>query len=284
MKKNLLLAISVIAITVTMISCNKDNNSHEVSKYITIDAGVSSLTRATATAFQKDDQVSIYAWTGSTSVVQTPLVIDNIVNTYDGSGWIPSQQMLWKDEVTSHYFIGVYPPKAITDFTADYYITLPDVLVATVLGEGRKATDAGGVVPMIFDHITARLDVNLTFRSEFGGTPTVQYITTFAQPGAMVNYLTKTTTVSGEVIEKDLMPTAVNTAYSQFFAPQTVNTINITIGNTKYVYNNPAGIALVAGKIQTVNLIVGRDKIELGSVTINDWGTGETINGGEALD
>ena len=279
----MILAISVIAMSTTMSSCNKDNNAQEAAKYITINAGLSSLTRATATAFERDDQVSIYAWTGSNSAVQTPLVVDNTVNTYDSSGWIPSQQMLWKDEVTPHYFIGVYPPKAINDFTSTHYITVPDVLVATVLGEGRKATDAGGVVPMVFDHIMARLDVNLTFRSEFGGTPSIQYITTCAQPEAMVNYLTKTATVSGEVAEMDLMPTAVNTAYSQIFAPQTVNTINIMIGNTQYVYNNPAGIALVAGKIQTVNLIVGRDKVELGSVTINNWGTGETINGGEAL-
>ena len=37
-----------------------------------------------------------------------------------------------------------------------------------------------------------------------------------------------------------------------------------------------------AGKYTVVNLIVGRDEITLGNVSIADWGEGENINGGEA--
>ena len=41
-------------------------------------------------------------------------------------------------------------------------------------------------------------------------------------------------------------------------------------------------IALVSGKYTTVNLIVGRNEITLGSVSINNWLEGTNISGGEA--
>lgn len=278
MKTRDFLLILLAATTIT--GCNKADDPQEVSKYITINAGVGALTRATATEFVEDDQVSIYAWVGSNAAVQTPLVVDNSVNTYDGTKWTASTQMLWKDNATVHYFIGVHPVKAITNFTADTYATTPDLLVATVLGEGRIAT--AGIVPLVFDHVMARLDVNLTFRSEFGDNPTVSSVTVSAQPGAKVNYLTKTATADGAAAEVAMTATTANTTYSQVVATQSIHKITIKIGDKDYVYNNTAGFALAVGKIQTINLIVGRDKIELGSVSINDWTTGETINGGEA--
>ena len=54
------------------------------------------------------------------------------------------------------------------------------------------------------------------------------------------------------------------------------------IDGKPYTYTHPTSFNLEKGKIQTVNLIVGRDAIKLGSVMINDWVTGENINGGEA--
>ncbi|MDD3036937.1 fimbrillin family protein [Bacteroides sp.] len=282
MRKNLILAISAIAMAASITSCTNNDTPSEVSEYITIDAGVGSLIRATSTAFEADDAVSIYAWTGSTTAVQTPLVVNNSVNTYDGTKWTAVPQMLWKDQITAHYFIGVYPMKEISDFTADSYATTPDLLVATVLGSGRVATD--GIVPMVFDHVMAKLMVNLTFRTEFGATtPTVESVTVNAQPEAVVNYLTKVATADGTATEVAMTATTANTAYSQIVSPQSIHKITINIGGKAYVYNNTAGFALAGGKIQTVNLIVGRDEITLGSVTINDWGTGETIDDGEAM-
>ena len=45
----------------------------------------------------------------------------------------------------------------------------------------------------------------------------------------------------------------------------------------------PSFIPLEAGKYTTLNLIVGRNKIELGEVSINDWTEGTTIDGGQAM-
>ena len=275
-----IITIAAMAAVIALTSCNKDESNTVPSKYITINAGVGTLTRATATAFEIGDKISVYSWTGSNTAVQTPLAVDNSINTYDGAKWTAAPQMLWKDNTTVHYFLSVYPQKAITNFTADNYVTTPDLLVATVLGEGRTAID--GIVPLMFDHVMAKLVVNLTFRDEFGGTPAVESVTVDAKPGATVNYLTKIATADGTGASVDLGATTANITYEGVVSPQTVNVIQIKIAGKTYTYNNATGFALVDGKIQTVNLIVGRDAITLGSVAVNDWTTGDIINGGEA--
>ena len=37
-----------------------------------------------------------------------------------------------------------------------------------------------------------------------------------------------------------------------------------------------------AGNSYTFNLVVGKNKIEVASVTVTDWTTGETLTGGQA--
>lgn len=273
--------IVIVALAAMAFTACKQDESPEVSKYITIDASVGELaSRGTATDFQAGDVISVYAWTGSNTTVQTPLVVDNSINTYDGTKWTAAPQMLWKDLVAAHYFIGVCPSKAITNFTADSYTIPTDVLVATLLGEGRNATQ--GAVPMMFDHVMAKLVVNLTFRSQFVGTPIVERVTTEGQPGAIVNYLTKTATADGTATSIALNAATANTSYQGTLAQQTVTIVQIKIDGTTYTYTHPTPFPLSAGKIQTLNLIVGRDKIDLGSIAVNDWTTGETIEGGEA--
>ena len=276
-----LVGVTAMAATFAFTSCNnEDNKTVELSKYITVEAGMGSLSRATAASFETGDAISVYAWTGSNAQVQTPLVVNNAINTYDGTKWTASPQMLWADGTTPHYFFGVYPPKAITDFTADSYDTVADVLVATVLGDGR--TSEAGIVPMIFDHIMSRLVVNLAFRTQWDGTPTVTSLTVNAQPGATVNYLTKAVTATGTASDFALSAITANTSYGGIVVPQEASIIKIVIDGKTYTYTHPSTFTLESGKIQTVNLIVGRDEITLGSVTINDWTTGTTINGGEA--
>ena len=128
----------------------------------------------------------------------------------------------------------------------------------------------------------SRIVVNLTFRTQWESTPTVTSLTVNVQPGATVNYLTKTVTATGTASDFALGATAANTSYEGIVIPQEVSIIKIVIDGKTYTYTHPTGFTLESGKIQTVNLIVGRDEITLGSVTINDWTTGTTINGGEA--
>jgi hypothetical protein len=82
-----------------------------------------------------------------------------------------------------------------------------------------------------------------------------------------------------------LPATKANEQYISIVIPQDgITTLAVRIGGKDYLYTHPTDIKLESGKYTTVNLIVGRNEIELGSVAIDDWTEGTTIDGGEALD
>jgi len=254
------------------------------------------MTRATTTGnsavFDAGDEVTLYAWTGSATAVPASKVVDGVTNTLGTDGkWTPASQMLWSDMVTPHYFLSIYPARTVTDFTADAY-TLDaddyeksDLLVA-IQTSGLKATD--NPVSLTFDHAMAKLNVNMNFRNQWDATPTITSCVATAANAGTVNYLAKTVT-AGEQAEISL-PAAAAAAtgyaatYSSIMVPQTgFKTVVITIDGKQYSYTHTEDIPLVAGKYTTLNLIVGRNKIEIGEVSINDWAEGTTINGGQAM-
>lgn len=290
--------LAAMAATLVLASCSNDENGGvETAEYITVNTSIGSLTRTNTAddgtqTFVKDDKISVYAWTGSSDVVDASgLVVNNSINTYDGTKWSASPQMLWKDMITPHYFLGVYPTRAITNFIADEYALdvtkqeQSDLLVAVNAGTDNAGIIASNTaVPLQFDHVMAKLIVNLTFRNQWATTPTVASVTTGnLKSKATVDYLTKTATVTvEEATDIALQATTANTKYQSIMVPQAGDnaTIAIKIGEKDYIYNGT--VKLESGKYTTVNLIVGRDGITLGSVSINDWGAGTTINGGEA--
>jgi hypothetical protein len=195
--------------------------------------------------------------------------------------------MLWDDKSSQHYFLGVSPARSITDFTTDAFTLAPadyaasDLLIATNL-EGLTSQD--NPVKLAFDHVMARLDVNLSFRNQWDTAPTVTSVTTSAKNTATVDYLSKTLTASGNA-SAIALTAKDNATWSGLQVPQEgVRTLTIQINGQDFVFTHTADIPLVSGKYTTVNLLVGRDRIELSSdITISDWAAGSTING-DALD
>jgi len=294
--------LAVATLAMAFASCsNDDNNGMEAAKYITVNTSIGTLSR-TATAddgtqtFADGDQISVYAWTGSANAVAADgLVVNNAVNTLSISGetktWTANPQMLWKDMTTAHYFLGVYPQKAITDFTEDAYALdmtktqeENDLLVAVNAGNsGAGFTATNTSIPLQFDHVMAKLIVNLSFRNQWGTTPTVTSVTATAKTKATVNYLTKSVTPTADAATVTVLPVVTaNTAYQSIMVPQDGEgmTITIKIGDKDYTYTGT--VELERGKYTIVNLNVGRDAITLADISINGWGIGTTINGGEA--
>ena len=301
-------AITLAAAALLAAGCghNEDTPS-EVAKYITISTGIGQMTRVATDAdgsqrFEAKDQISVYAWTGkATEVAVSSLVVNNSVNTYDGTAWTASPQMLWADQESGHYFIGIHPAKksiasVVTELTADDYTLnaadqkASDLLVATNL-KGLSATTApGGMVDLTFDHVMAKLIVNLNFRSQWGGTPTAVSVTAQdVATNAKVDYLHKAvaaddTSKKGISLPALATPQAGNAlSYASIMVPQSgFSKITVTINGSDYTYTHSGEIKLEGGKYTTVNLTVGRDRIELGDVTVNDWQQGDVIDGGEA--
>lgn len=293
--------IALAALALLAASCGNDheNGAVETAKYITVNTSIGALSRTTTAddgtqVFEKDDAISVYVWTGTADAINTSgLVVNNSINTYDGtSAWTPAPQMLWKDMTSAHFFLGIYPAREVSDFTADAYALdltksqeVNDLLVAVNTGTDKAGLTASATaVPLQFDHVMAKLIVNLTFRDQWGGTPTVESVTTSnLKSKATVDYVAKRVAVTSDAAtDIQLLTASANASYQSVMVPQegAEARIAVKIGEKNYIYTGT--VTLESGKYTTVNLIVGRDAITLGSVSINNWGVGETINGGEA--
>lgn len=248
--------------------------------------------------FEAKDAISVYAWTGKATEIGK-LLVDNSINTYDGAKWTASPQMQWADQESDHYFIGIHPARPTgetIDLVADRYtldVTQPeknDLLVATNLEGWNILTAPGGVINLEFDHVMAKLVVNLKFRTQWGGIPTVESVKAQdAVTTATVDYLHKTVTADATpsttlTLKKlETPPTGYALSYAFILLPQPdFRTITIRIDGKDYTYSGD--IKLLGGRYTTVNLTVGRDRIELDDVTVNDWQQGEVIDGGKAVD
>lgn len=181
-----IIALAALALLAASCSNEHENGTVETAKYITLNTSIGTLSRTTTAddgtqVFEKDDAISVYAWTGTADVINpSGLVVNNSINTYDGtSTWTPAPQMLWKDMTSAHFFLGIYPAREVSDFTADAYTLdltksqeVNDLLVAVNTGTNKAGLTASATaVPLQFDHVMAKLIVNLTFRDQWGGTP-----------------------------------------------------------------------------------------------------------------
>ena len=300
MKKNFL-TIAIIAASFAMSSCNNDDAPQmESAKYITVTTEISGMSRVATDSdgnqsFENGDVISVYAWIGTNkegeivAPAKDERVVNNSHNTLSGNSWEAEPQMLWRDMQEKHYFIGVYPAieqgKGLDDDLTKYAYTLnpadekaSDLLVA-VQTDGILA--GYGSVPLTFTHTMAKVNVNLTYRNQWGEDeagnsikPTVSSVQLAKVANkATVNLLTKEVIPNEDSRDDQTLPVvAENTRYSSLVIPQSkVTKITIVIDGKNYVYTHSSDIKFESGKVTTINLIVGRDEIKLSGVTIAPW-------------
>ncbi len=293
--KNLLLATTAILLA----ACSTDSDvlPPQDLGQIRVTASVGAMTRVAhsgnSTTFETNDRISVYAWLGADNNMQR-LVVDNSINTLGGDGtWTAEPQMLWADNTSDHYFLGIYPERnRTTDYKADPYTldfnnqTASDLLVART-----TAKPTGSAVKLEFEHVMAKLVVNLSFRNEWTIAPEVVSVTAVACTEATVNYLenpVEVTPATGQNLV--VIPfTGTSASFAGIMIPgqSGFRSINVTLENGKvYTYTHPSGIDLQPGRYTTVNLVLGRDNIKLDDAGINvsDWENGTSIDGGEATE
>lgn len=282
------IALAMLAATLT--ACSNDDNGGKAPKYINIDAQLSQPTKTTIAAdgtmsFTSGDAISVYAWTGSASTLPTTadgFVVAGNTNTFNGSTWTASPQMLWKDLTSPHFFIATYPQRDITqtNFTLDTSKQSEcDVMVATNLGTDSKgiiATETA--IPLAFDHLMAKLQVNLQFRNQWGESgPTSVAVSINSNASATIDYLAKSVTPTGDASYINLPSVAAAVegyakSYESIVIPVSdLKNIKIAIDGHDYIYTHDTAIQLQGGKTTIVNLMVGRNEITLGSMSIKGW-------------
>ena len=297
--KKYLFNMALASMVCVLGSCNngeKDPVTNDASEYITISTNI--LTRVAVAEngsqeFENGDKISVYAWTGSKASVPdiSQRVVDNAINTLAGGTWQAVPQMLWKNMSDEHFFIGVYPSNAQSianleesDFEVNANLEESDLLVATNLN-GIKAQ--ANPVSLTFDHLLAKIIVNLEFRNQWGADgPEVASVTLDdVATKCKVNYLQKTVVAGTERGTFALAEVKANQSYASIVVPQSgIKTIKVNINGRDYVYQHDTDIDFEGRKYTIINLTVGRNELSLGSIVINDWLKGDEISGGEALD
>ena len=280
---------------VAVMGCNKIENT-PAPEYITVSTDILSKVSTNADGsqiFTAGDKISVYAWTGDATSVPAVRVVDNAINTLGTDGvWTAAPQMLWKNLVDKHYFVGVYPSHAASeaDLSAVKVSVDPadqlgsDVLVATELS-GKIAEN--NPVKLNFSHLMAKVSIELSYRNQWGGgAPEVSAVKIKnLVSSATLDLLTKTITADASPKSDTTIPELKeNEIYGSVLVPQNgITTIAITIDGRDYIYTHPSDINFETGKVTTIRLIVGRNQVDLADVTIQDWAAGDTISGGEAL-
>ena len=300
--KTYLFVLMTMALALGSCSDNENGIGGETSKYITVSTSIGNMTRVATDAnggqtFEEGDEISVYAWTGDATVAPETRerVVNNAINKLTNGSWVSTPLMLWKNNRDKHYFIGVYPTKAISDLTAGEYAfdetkqTESDLLVAVNTDGLSYNADEQQTVPLTFTHVMAKLVVNLTYKNQWGADgPTVDKVAVGnAAKKATVNYLTKVVIPSAVAEDKadfDMPALTANKQYASIIIPQDgVQKITVVIGGKNFIYDNGTPFKFDSGKVTTVNLVVGRDTITLNEVKITDWETSTPITG-EAVD
>lgn len=303
--KTRLTLLSLLAMGIAMTSCNSDNESSGIlkSKNITVATRIGGLTRVTADAdgvetFDEGDQISVYAWAGDNTSApsKSELVVDNAINTLTNGKWVANPQMLWKNNRDDHYFVAIYPHTAVDDLSNGEYFfdfthqTNNDLLVARNFTGLSYNEDGGNDVPLNFTHVMAKVNVKLQFRNQWGGVPQVDSVVIGTVPTtAKINYITngiESLDVNGEYLNVPCVQP--NVKFSSIVIPNTnalpiANRIHVYIDGKQYSYFHDGKFEFESGKYTTINLIVGRDELKLGDISISNWEKGLDFDG-EASD
>lgn len=298
--------ISIAAIAMTFAACSNDDVIEYTNQDINIRTTIGTMTKTAidgenTTKFVEGDKFSFYAWDGTASATNTPWISNVAITLNDNNKWTPASQILWKTEKTKHDFIGVYPASIIGTDTdlANVEYTMNDegdVIANDILRAYSNAVvmpKEGGVLSLNFKHIMAKLQVNLKFRNQWDEAPTVTSVYANIAQACNINFydgtVTPVSTYAGRALTA-MKTTAEGYAYSYeiIAVPNDgeFSMITITIDGKTYTYTyspedatDNESLDLVSGNITTVNLIVGRDKIEFDGVTIEDWNKGSLYEG-----
>ncbi len=242
-------------------------------------ANVTLQSTATTASFENGSQIKVYGWTGDKTSVpsNSPINSVNTLSVENGvETWKAAPQMLWQSQTAAHYFVGIYPARNVTNFSSDSYVLdetrqeQSDILVAVSDDQGIVANNRG--VDLRFDHLMAKLKINLNFSSEFGQTPVPSEVKVYCGKQATINYLIQTVSADAYfynaaefiALPREAYPTTgFDDSYSSVIVPQSgVNTIDVVIDGTVYRCELLEDIPLESGKITTVNLNVSKSSAE----------------------
>ena len=296
MKKHII-RYACFALTILgLVSCGEESNLtpqplDAKSTPMTFKVSYPGQTRATETAFEKNDTIGLYV-----AATDAPLEIGgNLVNnealTYDGSNWSASRTLYWDEGTYNAY--AYYPYiKGISSITDQPFTVATDQSTqktSSKLG-GYEASDllfasnkgitaSTSPIPLTFKHIMSKLKIRLVKGEDFEGdmpTTATVYIhntvptaTIDLQAGVATRYVkgTRQTIIAHQDDE---------TSYSAIIVPQRIDNrmplIEVVMKGVSYLFESK--FQFKPGTEHLVNLIISDNpdqvKIDIGG-EIKNW-------------
>ena len=248
-------------------------------------------TRATATAFERDDIIGLYVADAKAPLEIGGNLVNNAALTFDGNTWTPNHTLYWDDGSYNAY--AYYPYiKGISSITDQPFSVSTDqstARTATALG-GYEASDLlfatsknimASVSPirLTFKHIMSKLKIRLVKGEDFEGdmpTTATVYIhntvptaTVDLQAGVATRYVKGTRQTITAHQDGD-------TSYSAIIVPQRIDNrqplIEVVMKGVSYLFESK--FQFKPGTEHVVNLIISDNpdkvKIDIGG-EIQDW-------------
>ncbi len=176
MKKNIRLIIITLSL-LALAGCEKADRLDAESREISFEVGFPA-TRATASAFESGDKMSLFAVEYDGENVAPVQVGGNFINnealTYNGSKWSAARTLYWSDNACDFYglypyqsnltSVDEYPFEVSTDQNGDGY-EASDLLFA----KAEKVSRTDDAVNLQFRHILSKLVVKVEKGPDFEG-------------------------------------------------------------------------------------------------------------------
>ena len=248
-------------------------------------------TRATATAFERDDMIGLYVADAKAPLEIGGNLVNNEALTFDGNKWTPNHTLYWDEGLFNAY--AYYPYiKGISSITDQPFSVSTDqstARTATALG-GYEASDllfatsknikaSDSPVSLTFKHIMSKLKIRLIKGEDFEGDMptdarvyvhgTVPTATLDLQAGVATRYVkgTRQTIIAHQ---------DGDTSFSAIIVPQHIDNrqpfIEVVMRGVSYLYESK--FQFKPGTEHLVNLVISENpdqvSINIGS-EIQNW-------------
>lgn len=224
------------------------------------------------TKFNEGDEILVTSYSGQHATYR-----------FDGSAWTPTdgKYLLWQDDYQTETFLAYYPAEWGLAIVGGASYAFPTdqsskdkIAKADLMQTNLNQTKTKDALHFAMGRSTARLIVEIAgFNSEFPAGTKVENVE-FHNRRAGASQVTYTPYAegTGEAGSTYTVLVGGNAAY---------NTVSLEVGG-KAMTAKLQDITYDGGKSYTYNLTVGKEKLEVGEVTVADWTGREVIPGGEA--
>lgn len=282
-------AIAALALLGAFVSCQKENLRPDNAVKVSVTVGALTKTNAVATddtqrQFNQDDQIAV-------STNDQEAVIFQCTST-DDQTWteaVPNKFLLWTQPTLT--FSAYYPATTGTSMTT---FTVPTdqssvekIALADYMTRQQVISrpEGGSDIQMQLERKMARVIVRISgFGSQYpDDQKTVSNVRIYSEASGIADG--NPTGSSTEIQPYAQGNGGQGSTYTALVVPgwgdSGARFIQLTDGegSTLIVKGIPE---LEAGNSYTFNLVVGKNRIEVQSVTVVDWTTGETLSGGQA--